>query len=66
MSPLPDDREKNEKTLEDYVNKKYDEIANRLDIPKGTVMSSLARARIKVAKTIKLGIYFILKFSFQP
>ena len=32
---------------------KYDEIANRLNIPKGTVMSSLARARMKVAECIK-------------
>ena len=32
---------------------KYDEIANRLDIPTGTVKSSLLRARMKVAECIK-------------
>ena len=32
---------------------KYDEIANRLDIPQGTVKSSLARARLMVIECIK-------------
>ena len=52
LSALENETQKDVLTLHSQ-RLKYDEIAKRLDIPIGTVMSSLARARIKVAECIK-------------